>query len=340
MDGMRGVAALAVVVHHAAPATGSYQLLRSGYLAVDFFFMLSGFVLARAYEDRFARGLATRTFLLIRWRRLWPVLAVGILIGGALQIASGKPVNAVAVVALREMLFVPRLAGNKGVYFLDGVQWSLLFELLANVAHPSILRRLGRRALSLFTLLMFGWLSAFALSSGSAAVGSVGSDFVGGVPRVMFAYSAGVLIYRLMDVGLFSKAALPGVVPIILLPVLLILAGFMRTFLPGVGVDLVVVGLFIPALLIAGAKARLNGWLRGAGKLLGSLSYPLYAVHLPIIGFTVLCFGGGLQALLACCTLAVAVAYITSIALEPNQLHGGPQKGPSGRSGESFAQPN
>ena len=60
LDGLRGVAALLVVVFHLceAHATSHFdQLLNHGYLAVDFFFALSGFVIGYAYDDRWGRSV-------------------------------------------------------------------------------------------------------------------------------------------------------------------------------------------------------------------------------------------------------------------------------------------
>ena len=59
LDGLRGVAAILVVIFHTfevyADENRFKQIINHGYLAVDFFFLLSGFVVAYAYDDRWGR---------------------------------------------------------------------------------------------------------------------------------------------------------------------------------------------------------------------------------------------------------------------------------------------
>src|ERR1700761_6004380 len=77
LDGLRGVAAIAVMLHHFRPLTAPW-LFAHGYLAVDLFFLLSGFVIAHAYDARFRKGLGVPAFLVIRLIRLWPMIAFGV----------------------------------------------------------------------------------------------------------------------------------------------------------------------------------------------------------------------------------------------------------------------
>jgi peptidoglycan/LPS O-acetylase OafA/YrhL len=87
LDGMRGLAAILVVVYHFEVVV---KLVPSGYLAVDFFFLLSGLVIARTYAPRFEDGLKTRDFFVHRIIRLYPLFFVGLLLG--LMRAAGQTV--------------------------------------------------------------------------------------------------------------------------------------------------------------------------------------------------------------------------------------------------------
>lgn len=92
LDGLRGVAAMIVVAFHlfetySPGVTG--QILNHGYLAVDFFFVLSGFVIGYAYDDRWGKGMGTWTFFKRRLIRLHPLLIMGTLVGAALFFFTG-----------------------------------------------------------------------------------------------------------------------------------------------------------------------------------------------------------------------------------------------------------
>ncbi|MBS0273573.1 MAG: acyltransferase [Proteobacteria bacterium] len=78
LDGWRGVCALLVALHH-FPAHGfvyALPLVRNAWLLVDFFFVLSGFVIAYAYGERLSNGAQIKSFALRRFLRLWPLHAV------------------------------------------------------------------------------------------------------------------------------------------------------------------------------------------------------------------------------------------------------------------------
>ena len=86
LDGLRGVAAVMVIIFHLfeAHAGGSHltQIINHGYLAVDFFFMLSGFVIGYAYDDRWNR-MTVGTFFKRRIIRLHPMVIMGSIVGAA-----------------------------------------------------------------------------------------------------------------------------------------------------------------------------------------------------------------------------------------------------------------
>lgn len=179
LDGLRGVAALVVLIHHAAPRTWGFDVLPSGYLAVDLFFMLSGFVLARTYEARFAGQLGFATFMGRRLRRLYPVMAVGIMVGAFAARAQGLPSQWLLVHLAAQLLFIPIISGSVGLYILNGVQWSLALELLANAIHATVLRRVTTRRLSVGVVFCFISVALAARANGSIAMGDTGLNIAG-----------------------------------------------------------------------------------------------------------------------------------------------------------------
>ena len=88
LDGLRGIAAVIVVMLHAPIQYTSHFRFHGSFLAVDFFFCLSGFVIAFSYEKRLRSFLDLRTFAIARIIRLYPLAALGT-VTGALMLAFG-----------------------------------------------------------------------------------------------------------------------------------------------------------------------------------------------------------------------------------------------------------
>jgi peptidoglycan/LPS O-acetylase OafA/YrhL len=136
---LRGLAALAVVLFHASPIFGR-QMAPSGYLAVDLFFILSGFVIAHVYDPRFAAGLTARSFILARMARFWPLFALGTVIGAGWTLLENvvSPPAALSIsetlgISALSLLYIPRITGAD-LFPLNVPAWSLFFELIVNAA--------------------------------------------------------------------------------------------------------------------------------------------------------------------------------------------------------------
>lgn len=281
LDALRGVAALLVVAHHLERSGLDFGLFSRAYLAVDFFFMLSGFVLSRAYDHRFAAGLGWVAFMKLRLRRLWPTMAIGIALGVAVAWGGAMPPDLLAIRAVAALLFVPLAIGTVHVFVLDGVQWSLFFELFANALHGGPLKRAP--VVSLIRLLMVSVALLFGVAylHGDLTVGHVTAGWIGGFARVMAAYIAGMLLYRLWcRIGAGAprpKAgwALAGLTAALMVPALFPLGWWW--------VDPLVVVTLFPAVLWLGAIASVGPRWRGLAAFSGAISYPLYAFHMPLL---------------------------------------------------------
>ena len=169
---------LTVVCFHLFEAYATSHLdqrINHGYLAVDFFFILSGFVVGYAYDDRWRR-MSVGEFLKRRLIRLQPMVVIGALIGAAMFYTQGcsvwdvskVTVAALLAATLMNALMIPRDARrrNRGVgemYPLNGPSWSLFFSISATSSTPSSLRRLPTRALAAWVALAGCGLAAFAL---------------------------------------------------------------------------------------------------------------------------------------------------------------------------------
>jgi peptidoglycan/LPS O-acetylase OafA/YrhL len=146
LDGLRGVAAFAVLVRH----TLTYNLLFESYLAVDFFFVLSGFVLEHAYGKRLRGEMSPAAFMKVRLIRLYPLYALALALSTVPTLTQylhgNPPAPGVAIDYAAAILFLPTPA-SPSLFPLVGPSWSLFFELVANGAFAIFWRRLGNRVL-------------------------------------------------------------------------------------------------------------------------------------------------------------------------------------------------
>jgi peptidoglycan/LPS O-acetylase OafA/YrhL len=271
LEGLRGIAALCVLAFHAAMIeTGRSH--GPAYLAVDFFFMLSGFIMARTYEQRFADGLGAGAFMAARLRRLWPVMALGGVIG--IPVLAGKLDEGLVMIIALNLLLIPTPIDDE-VFPLNGPAWSIFLELFANLAHVLVLRHLSTRTLAWWTALLLVPVTWMVMDHG-LAVGARPETMLLGVPRVLLPYAIGMLIWRLWGdtpplrvSKLFAFAAMP-----------VLFGGLAMLGVRSWVFDLLFVVLVCP-LLIAGGL-RLQGRMPVVVAA-GAISFPLYAVHLPIL---------------------------------------------------------
>lgn len=293
LDGLRGIAAIAVALFH-LDAT----LMPGGYLAVDFFFALSGFVLTRSYEPRFRAGLGIMRFMQIRVIRLYPLFVLGIGIGAAFAL-QGLLRGANYHIPLPE--FISGLIFNtlmlpspfsRALFPFNGPAWSLFFEVLASLALVAILTKLRTVALAVLGCITGLALIAAVLhlqqSSGGAqllgdaevatSAGAFWDGWYVGLLRTAFSFTTGVVIARLSIVR--DRPARKSVA--LGFAVLLLLMAVTVPLEKRIAFDLICILAFSPVLVFAGSRAEPHRWLVPSATRAGDLSYALYAIHLPI----------------------------------------------------------
>ncbi|TCS02515.1 acyltransferase [Caulobacter sp. BK020] len=305
LDGLRGVASLMVVVFHLFEAyTGGdpqKQIVNHGYLAVDFFFLLSGFVIAYAYDDRWAAGMSPWGFYKRRLVRLQPMIIMGSLIGAALvgfqhfsifpklEAASTWQIVGVMLLGCLMIPLTPsaEIRGWTEIYPLNGPAWSLFYEYVANILYATGLRKLSNRvlgvlvglaALALVHLLVLGprgdVIGGWALDAGGVRIG---------LTRVLFPFLAGVLLMRL---GRRIKIGGAFAVCSLLLVATLTLprfGGTERLWVNGLYEAFCVIALFPLIVLIGAGEKGADGPSIRIARFFGDLSYPLYITHYPLI---------------------------------------------------------
>jgi peptidoglycan/LPS O-acetylase OafA/YrhL len=309
LDALRGFAALAVMLHHFGRSILHLPLVPEGYLAVDFFFILSGFVIDRAYRSQFLDGLSFGAFAQQRLARLYPTMAIGIVCGAVVAMLGGMSSAELGARYIAQLLFIPIPGPGGQIYQLDGVQWSLLFELFANVVHALLLSRLNKRGLAAIAVVSFAAFIAAARLHGGVGVGDIVPDFWGGVPRSLFGYTVGILLNRLSIEGRLPSPRLPAAVPVVMFAFAVVAAGAFGS----ITADFIAILIF-PVIIIAGAAVAAGR--DGIGARLGSLSYPLYATHLPAMNFAKLLPIGPLAQFALALALALLAARMVQHAVE------------------------
>lgn len=287
LDGLRGVAAILVVLFHFFeihyPVYAQHPI-HHGYLAVDFFFLLSGFVVGYAYDDRWGK-MGLWSFFRTRLIRLHPMVVFAVFLGAVCYWFDPflpKPAGlhlwkmlGITLLALT-LLPAPDLRGWGETHSLNGPCWSLLQEYLANIVYALVGRRLNRVALWTLVVISGATLSAIAIRRGDVATGWGFDSFGIGVARMVFPFFAGLLLFRS---GRRLRVPAPFVLCSLALVVLFLLP---TTRFNGVYESACIV-LAFPLVVAAGASADVKGPLAKVCDFFGELSYPLYITHYPFI---------------------------------------------------------
>lgn len=313
LDGLRGVAAMMVVAYHlletyfhGAPS----QPINHGYLAVDFFFVLSGFVIGYAYDDRWDR-MSTWNFFKRRLVRLHPMVIMGTVIGAIFfYLGSCDAFPTIGETPWWKMLLVMLIAFTmipipKGMDIrgwaetnpLVGPVWSLQWEYLANILYALFFRRFSKKWLACCVLL-FGCLTlilclnidvtGFLKAREGAAYTVVGGwsltpdQLQIGLTRLLYPFFCGLLLSRMgKHIRVKNGFGWCSLLIIVLLSMPYMGIGGNRLY-NGI-YEAACILLFFPLVVVMGAGSSVSGRMSSLNKLLGELSYPLYLVHYPLV---------------------------------------------------------
>jgi peptidoglycan/LPS O-acetylase OafA/YrhL len=287
LDGLRGIAALSVAIFHGGIIFGGRPLLPRAYLAVDFFFLLSGVVVAYAYEARLLLGNRFE-YLQTRVIRLYPMIIVGAVLGISVIATSpgarGLPTWIIGVMFFLAALCLPLLKpdvfpGTSSITPVNGPSWSLFFEIFINVVYGFIAKHLTTKLLIAIVIVSLVAESIGIFRFKNAEFGVHVSEFWWGFARVVFPFFAGVLIRRITAVG---GIRMPQVAPALLAIVLLLTFSIRTHGLATAVVDLADIAIVYPGVIILAMDERSSGSQSRILVWLGLLSYPLYIIHLPI----------------------------------------------------------
>lgn len=295
LDGLRGVAAFLTVAHHTVQAVFGQDPTQN-HVAVDFFFLLSGFILSYVYDPRLAAGLTVRAFFRHRLARLYPVYVTGTLIGlaaftlphllgdnGAYAAHCFRAI--VPVVILLNLAFIPAplnpvVNDELNAFPFDIPAWSLFFELIVNLLYVGAYRFLQRGVLLAAAGAAWLLLATLTLRHGTIETGWATHQLLLTIPRVAFPFLLGIVLQRLVRERPFPATAPAWAVYAAFTALLLVVIpqGLHSRY------DLGVVTVVFPLLLLAGSNARAGtSPLQRCCARLGAISYPAFAFHLGLI---------------------------------------------------------
>jgi len=304
LDGLRGVASVMVIFLHVFEAftygNRFVQIINHGYLAVDFFFLLSGFVVAYAYDDRWTK-MTIPDFFRRRLVRLQPMVVMGSVIGAILfyraagatfPLIAGTPVWKVLLLMVIGATLLPvpitmDIRGWQEMHPLDGPAWSLFFEYIANILYATIVRRFSKVALSVLVFLAGCMLLGYLLfgPQGDLIGGWSlnGQQLFIGFTRVLYPFFAGVLLMRVGKMIRIRHAFWWCSVLLVVVFSIPRIGNEHQLWMNGLYEAAVVLFVF-PLIVSMGAGGTLHN-ARSARicKFLGDISYPLYITHYPLI---------------------------------------------------------
>jgi peptidoglycan/LPS O-acetylase OafA/YrhL len=284
LDGLRGTAALAVVIFHFMEWVFSdftKNFISHGYLAVDFFFCLSGFVIAYAYDDRMQK-IGMIEFFKARLIRLHPLVILGSVLGLLAFFldpysteANVYETSIVILLFVSSLLLVPApmMEGRAfNLFGLNAPSWSLFWEYVANIFYAFILSKINRIILIVLLVIAAATLAAVAYRAGNLLGGWAGNNFWDGGARVFYSFLAGILIFR-------CNLIIQNKFGFISLSVLLLLAFVMPTAKWSWFTELLVVLIYFPLIVALGAGSTISPRLKKLCEFSGDISYPLYMTH-------------------------------------------------------------
>ncbi len=283
LDGLRGMAAIAIVIFHFMEwifPQFEDNVIGHGFLAVDFFFCLSGFVMGYAYDDRI-KSMSLSHFFILRLIRLQPLVIIGSILGliGLLwapySAAEPKSISQYIQLFIYSILLIPYPALEEkafNLFSLNAPAWSLFWEYVANVVYALVLVRVTAKHLLSMAAVAAMALVYVSYSYGNLAGGwSIDNWEVGGI-RLAYSFCTGLLIYRRQWI---INNSLGYLFPVVLLTLALVMPFTSINWL----VESSIVLFLFPLIVAMGAGTKTPKAIQPLSNFLGAISYPLYMTH-------------------------------------------------------------
>ncbi|WP_437918925.1 acyltransferase family protein [Sphingobacterium sp. LRF_L2] len=283
LDGLRGIAAIAVVIFHFMEwvfPDFKDNFIGHGFLAVDFFFCLSGFVMSYAYDEKIKK-IGLKKFFISRLIRLHPLVCIGSILGIISMIwdpfntETSRSFGELATVFVCSLLLIPYpILPEKffNLFSLNAPAWSLFWEYVANIIYAIGIIKLSKRFLSLLFFLAALFLIYISYRDGNLAGGWSKDNWeVGGI-RLAYSFFAGLLLHR-------NQMIIKNGGGLYLSCILLVIAFITPFFTSNWLFESFIVILYFPFIIALGAGTTVEGKTLSISITLGNISYPLYMTH-------------------------------------------------------------
>ena len=296
LDGLRGLAALVITVSHFSDKAFGHALLDRIYLAVDFFFVLAGFVSCYAYEQRLLTDMSWWEFAKRRLIRLYPLYFIGFLGGLAITAALNWHtvigLHYLVTPSLAHLAMLPTvyegsfpgityLGPFKGEAFpLNLAVWALAYEVFVSLLYAALVKRLPDKVLTIVVAGLFVALGLSVAIAGGYSAGSQVAHIPAGVLRTAFSFFMGVLVFRL-----WQRRDAPKVSWLTLTLCFYALLSLHRLGSGNRFLDAGILLFVMPTLVYLAASCDVPKALEGICKISGDLAYPIYMVHYPFVRF-------------------------------------------------------
>ncbi|MBS1661749.1 MAG: acyltransferase [Bacteroidetes bacterium] len=303
LDGLRGVAAITVVIFHICEAHAPNrfgQLINHGYMAVDFFFLLSGFVIGHAYDDRWDR-MSIGRFFKRRLIRLQPMVIIGMIIGAiffyfqdspAFPIIHTIPVWKMLLIMVIGFTMLPipismDIRGWEEMHPLDGPAWSLFFEYVGNILYALFVRKFTKTALWILVILSGVLLLHYTVTGPNGDV--IGGWSINetqlriGFTRMLYPFFAGLLLFRISRLTTIKNAFFWSSLLLLIVLAVPRIGGPDHLWANGLYEALVIIFIF-PLIVYMGASGVTETkFATRVCKFFGDISYPIYITHYPLV---------------------------------------------------------
>jgi peptidoglycan/LPS O-acetylase OafA/YrhL len=294
LDLLRGLAALMVLLYHIDFMYG-YRggVFDSAYLCVDLFFLLSGYVIANAYDARLRSGMSFRAFLWQRLARIYPlfllttVIGVGV-IGSKLARDHGYwDISAIITTFAFNLTMLPSFFspyGSTRLFPFNGATWSIFFEMWVNIIYALFWRSFNVSVLGILVAATGLWLVSLSFYYPTLDIGWDQSHFIHGFARVSFSFFLGCLMFRLRAYLPLFERFWHFALAVMMFFVVMLAKKFVPASLSPF-YDLVVVVVIWPLIMMVAIKANITGLTAKSGWFLGGASFSIYLLQTPLLVF-------------------------------------------------------
>ena len=291
LDLFRGIAALIILMRHSVPIAGFDPYV--SYLAVDLFFLISGFVFVPSAGDKLVSGkMDAKGAIINRFIRLYPLYFLSVLLAGlcfftGAYTSFGITYQPFWQAWLISLTMGPNLTAPMFWFQINGLAWYLFVDIAGVIILSFVYKYLNNIALAIISIIsaiVLVWAAYHMNPAGGLDLGYANYNWQFGFCRFGFSFTLGMLLYRVMRNGFFEKQynkPLIGVALSLTLAICLCIQNINHD--ANAIISLVLTIVVFPVLVIIATKIDFGGTLAKIAEFLSNLSYTIYVLQYAII---------------------------------------------------------